>query len=84
MPREYIRKTKTAYSQYDLETAVYLVKHGRYRIPPVAHSTGVPDATIRRHLAKGKVWMGKFFFPKRKKTILKKRSIIGRTSGKDS
>ena len=40
MPRKYIRKTKTAYSQYDLVTAVYLVKHGHYRIPPVAHWKG--------------------------------------------
>ena len=71
MPREYIRKTKTAYSQYDLETAVYLVKHGHYRIPPVANSTGVPDATIRRHLAKGKDWKGKFVFSQKEENDMK-------------
>ena len=50
MPRNYTRTTKRKYSQYDLDTALYLVKHGDYEICAVAESIGVPYSTIRRNV----------------------------------
>ena len=50
MPRNYTRTTKRKYSQYDLDTALYLVRHGDYEIRAVAESTGVPYSTIRRNV----------------------------------
>ena len=50
MPRNYTRTTKRKYSQYDLDNALYLVRHGDYEIRAVAESTGVPYSTIRRNV----------------------------------
>ena len=50
MPRNYTRTTKRKYSQYDLDTALYLVRHGDCEIRAVAESTGVPYSTIRRNV----------------------------------
>ena len=50
MPRNYTRTTKRKSSQYDLDTALYLVRHVDYEIRAVAESTGVPYSTIRRNV----------------------------------
>ena len=50
MHRNYNGITKRKCLQYDLDTALYPVRHGDYEFRAVAESTGGPYSTIRRNV----------------------------------
>ena len=55
MPRNYIRKTTTKYSQKDLENAIAEVKSAAKNLLQTAKDNGVPKSTIYDHVS-GKNW----------------------------